>query len=82
MPPRKVPPPVISPRDQGLPRPVSSPVSESASEKPMLIAAPIDVARPAMKAKRVSCEASTTAKIGASVEREPSMRPTIAGWTR
>ena len=50
MPPRNVPPPVISPRAQGLPRPVSSPVSESASEKPMLMAAPIDVARPAMNA--------------------------------
>ena len=47
----------------------------------MLMAAPIEVARPAMKAKRVSCDARTTAKIGASVESEPSMRPTIAGWT-
>jgi hypothetical protein len=45
-----VPPPVIVPRATGLPRPVSSPVSESASENPMLIAAPIDVARPAMNA--------------------------------
>ncbi len=34
----------------GLPRPVSSPVSESASEKPMLTAAPSEVARPAMNA--------------------------------
>ena len=41
-----------------------------------------EVARPAMNAKRVSCEASTTAKIGASVDSEPSMSPTIAGWTR
>jgi hypothetical protein len=35
-----------------------------------------------MNANRVSCDARTTAKIGASVESEPSMRPTIAGWTR
>ena len=38
MPPRNVPPPVIEPRTIGLPRPVSSPVSERPSEKPMLIA--------------------------------------------
>ena len=82
MPPRKVPTPVIEPRTIGLPRPVSSPVSDSASEKPMLIAAPSDVARPAMKAYRVSCEASATAKIGASVDSDPSISPTIAGWTR
>ena len=48
----------------------------------MLTAAPRAVARPATKANRVLCEASATPKIGASVDSEPSMRPTIAGWTR
>ena len=48
----------------------------------MLTAAPSEVASPAMNAYRVSCDASAIAKIGASVESEPSMRPTIAGWTR
>jgi hypothetical protein len=41
---------VIEPRTTGLPRPVSSPVSESPSEKAIEIAAPIDVARPAANA--------------------------------
>ena len=48
----------------------------------MEIAAPSDVASPAMNAYRVSCDASATAKIGASVDSEPSMRPTIIGWIR
>jgi len=81
-PPTNVPPPVIAPRCQGLPRPVYSPVSDSASEKPMLTAAPIAVARPAKKAMCESCVESATAKIGASVESEPSISPISAGWTR
>lgn len=49
-PPRKVPAPVITPRSQGLPRPVRSPVSDSPSDKDMLTLAPIAVASPAKKA--------------------------------
>ena len=41
-----VPTPVIVPRTTGLPRPVSSPVSESPSENAMLTPAPIAVATP------------------------------------
>jgi len=51
----KVPTPVIEPRTSGLPRPVSSPVSESPSEKAMLIPAPMAVATPAMKASDGLC---------------------------
>ena len=82
MPPRNVPAPVIEPRMSGLPRPVSSPVSDRPSEKPMLTAAPSAVTRPAMKAKRGSCVASAMPKIGASVDSDPSMSPTMAGCTR
>ena len=45
-----VPTPVIVPRMTGLPRPVSSPVSDSPSEKAIEIPAPIAVATPAMNA--------------------------------
>jgi hypothetical protein len=50
MPPTKVPTPVIAPRMSGLPRPVTSPVSDSPSENAMLTPAPIAVARPAVNA--------------------------------
>ena len=50
IPPRNVPTPVIEPRTAGLPRPVSSPVSERPSENAIEIAAPIDVASPAANA--------------------------------
>src|SRR5919197_702639 len=81
-PPANVPPPVMAPRTTGRPRPVSSPVSESPSENAMLTPAPSAVARPAKKAVRGWWVARTTAKIGASVESEPSMRPLSAGCTR
>ena len=81
-PPMNVPPPVIAPRSHGLPRPVNSPVSDRASEKPMLTAAPIAVARPAKKAMCGSWVESATAKIGASVDSDPSISPISAGWTR
>jgi len=77
-----VPTPVIVPRRAGLPRPVSSPVSERPSEKAIEIAAPIEVARPAANAYSGLWLTSATEKIGASVESEPSIRPTMAGWTR
>jgi len=48
----------------------------------MLTPAPIAVATPAMNAVWVSCVWSAIAKIGASVESEPSISPIIAGCTR
>ena len=77
-----VPIPVIPPRTNGLPRPVSSPVSERPSENAIEIPAPIEVARPADEGVERLVAVSAIAKIGASVESEPSISPTIAGWTR
>jgi hypothetical protein len=48
----------------------------------MLTPAPNAVASPVKNAVTGSCVASTTAKMGASVESEPSIRPLNAGWTR
>ena len=48
----------------------------------MLTPAPIAVASPARKASCGWCVAKATAKIGASVYREPSMSPVIAGCAR
>ena len=45
-----VPRPVIAPRTNGLPRPVSSPVSERPSEYAIETPAPIALARPATNA--------------------------------
>jgi hypothetical protein len=70
---------VIAPRWSGLPRPVTSPVSDRPSEKAMLTAAPMAVARPAKKAMCGSSVESATAKIGARVESEPSIKPISAG---
>src|ERR671937_1776309 len=81
-PPTNVPPPVIPPRTNGLPLPVRSPVSDSPSENAMLTPAPSAVASPVKNAVSGWCVASTTAKMGASVESEPSIRPLNAGWTR
>ena len=82
MPPRKVPPPVIAPRSTGLPRPVRSPVSDSPSEKAMLTPAPRAVAAPVKNAVSGRWVASATAKMGARVDREPSISPLSAGCTR
>ena len=68
--------------EDGLPRPVSSPVSDSPSENAIEIAAPIDVASPAANAYSGLWLTIATEKIGARVESEPSISPTIAGWTR
>ena len=78
----KVPTPVIAPRVTGLPRPVSSPVSERPSENAIDTPAPNAAATPAMNAKCGLWVTIATEKIGASVEREPSISPTIAGCTR
>ena len=59
-----------------------SPVSDSPSEKAMLMPAPSAVASPVKKAVNGRCVANTTAKIGASVESEPSISPLSPGWAR
>jgi hypothetical protein len=71
-------PPVISPREKELPRPVTEPSSERASERPMLIAAPSAAARPTSSAARGPAM-KAVAKIGARVETVPSIRPIRAG---
>src|SRR5262245_3942602 len=81
MPPRNVAPPVIAPRRNGCPRPVSSPVSERPSEKPMLIPAPTAAARPTIRVVCGSRVANAVANSGASVETEPSISPASAGCT-
>jgi hypothetical protein len=48
----------------------------------MLTPAPRAVARPVKNAVCGSCVASTTAKIGATVDSDPSISPLSAGWTR
>src|SRR3954454_12662523 len=81
VPPRKVAPPVIAPRDNELPRPVTDPSSERPSDRPIEIAAPSALARPTSSAAREPAR-KAAAKIGASVEIVPSMRPISPGWTR
>ena len=72
--------PVTSPRVTADPRPVWVPVSESASEKPMLIPAPTAVAKPTTRAV-CDPERTAAAKMGASVDSVPSIRPTSPGCT-
>src|SRR5215213_2445801 len=81
MPPTNVARPVIVPRKNGLPRPVSEPSSESPSEKPMLIPAPTAAARPTRNVILGSLVAKAVAKSGASVETDPSIKPTRLGCT-
>src|SRR6267154_902403 len=73
--------PVTRPRKTGLPRPVSSPSSESPSEKAMEMPAPTADAAPIRKTVRELCVAKAVAKIGARVETEPSIRPARPGCT-
>jgi len=63
----------------GRPRPVSEPSSESASAKAIEIPAPTEAAKPTRKASHVLCVAKAAAKIGASVETEPSVRGSVTG---
>ncbi len=79
-PPSAVIPPVMPPRTTGEPRPVVSPVSDSASDQPMLTPAPRAVARPTTNAVCES-EEIAAAKIGAIEETVPSISPTSAGCT-
>ena len=49
--------------------------------KPMEMPAPSDAASPTTKVVQVSCVAKAVAKIGASVETDPSISPASPGWT-
>ena len=71
---------MIAPRTTAEPRPVSSPVSDSASDQPMLTPAPRAVEKPTSSAV-CELEAIAAAKIGASEETVPSIMPTRAGCT-
>src|SRR5215211_1654515 len=81
MPPTNVARPVIVPRKNGLPRPVSDPSSESPSEKPMLIPAPTAAASPTRNVILGSLVAKAVANNGASVDTDPSIKPTRLGCT-
>src|SRR2546427_644494 len=73
--------PVTAPRSHGEPRPVSDPSSESPSENAIEIPAPMEAASPTRKASQLLCEANAAAKMGASVETEPSINPAKPGCT-
>ncbi len=77
----KVMPPVTRPRKTGLPRPVSSPSSDSPSENAIEIPAPTAAAAPIRNTVCEFCVAKAVAKIGASVDTEPSIRPASPGCT-
>jgi hypothetical protein len=68
MPPTVVMRPQTVPRAQGRPRPLSTPSSDIASAKPMLMPAPTEAAMPTRKASLLVCVAKAAAKTGASVE--------------
>ena len=72
--------PVITPRASEVPRPVRVPSSESASERPMLIAAPTAAASPISSAAWRAADVGG-GEVGARVEIVPSIRPISAGWT-
>src|SRR6267378_8160718 len=73
--------PVTAPRSQGEPRPVSDPSSDSPSENAIEMPAPMEAASPTKNASQLLCEAKAAAKIGASVETEPSINPAKPGCT-
>ena len=74
--------PEASPRLTGEPRPDSSPSSEAASVKPIEMPAPTEAATPTRKVVQVSWVAKAVAKIGASVETDPSISPARPGCTQ
>ena len=81
MPPSVVISPHTNPRVHGWPRPVRLPSSDSASANPMEIPAPTEAAMPTRNADQLSCVAKAAANSGASVDTDPSMRPTKPGCT-
>ena len=73
--------PQASPRLTGDPRPEITPSSCAASVNPIEMPAPTEAASPTTKVVQVECVAKAVAKIGASVETEPSIRPARPGCT-
>ena len=73
--------PEARPRLIGEPRPEILPSSCAASVNPIEIPAPTDADNPTRKVCHVSCVANAAAKIGASVETEPSINPASPGCT-
>jgi hypothetical protein len=71
--------PDAKPRSTGEPRPDNSPSSEAASVKPIEMPAPTEAASPTRNVVQVSCVAKAVAKIGASVDTEPSISPASPG---
>ena len=57
------------------------PSSESASEKAILMPAPIAEAMPTRNVVNGTCVTNAVAKMGASVETEPSINPARPGCT-
>ena len=72
---------MVMPRFTGEPRPDSLPSSEATSVKPIEMPAPIEAASPTRKVWNVSCVANAAAKIGASVDTDPSISPASPGCT-
>ena len=73
--------PQTAPRSSGEPRPESLPSSASASAKPIEMPAPTEAASPTTNAFHELWVANAAANTGASVETEPSIKPTSPGWT-
>jgi hypothetical protein len=69
------------PRLIGEPRPEILPSSDATSVKPMEMPAPIEAASPTRKVDHVLWVAKAAAKIGASVDTEPSINPASPGCT-
>ena len=80
MPPAVVIRPQTRPRSNGAPRPESLPSSASASAKPIEMPAPIEAASPTTNAFHELWVANAAANTGASVDTDPSIRPTKPGW--
>src|SRR5260370_24302012 len=73
--------PVIAPRNQGEPRPVSEPSSDCDSENPIEIPAPTDAASPTRHAFHLFWKPKAAANTPARVELDPSIRPRTPGST-
>ena len=74
--------PDASPRFQGEPRPEIFPSSWTASVKPMEMPAPTEADRPTRNVVHGLCVANAVAKIGASVDTDPSIKPASPGCTQ
>src|SRR5215203_4010367 len=74
--------PDATPLLNGDPQPEIVPSSDAASVNPIEIPAPTDAARPTRKVFQVSPVAKAAAKMGASVETDPSISPASPGCTQ